>query len=93
MIHHYLDIILCLGPGVPGVVAGTVGGVFGLTLLIYAVRYCKKEWNANNNKEEERPLIIDNPIGEKNPATQSRPSRIGSSNAKPDVNVIRSAHS
>ena len=95
---------LCLGPGVPGVVAGSVGGVFGLTFLIYAVRYCKKTRNANNNNDERQRIlrnaeddqqanVIHNPIEELNPAIRSGPSPIGSPHAKPDVNVIRSVHS
>ena len=88
---------MCLGPGVPVVVAGSVGVVFGLTLLIHAVRYCKKQWNANRDNDERQPIlgnveVIDNPVEELSPANQL-PSPIGSSQAKPDVNVIRSVRS
>lgn len=91
---------MCLGPGVPVVVTGAVGGVFGLTFLIYAVIYCKKKRNGNNNNEEQQRIlrndegVIHNPIEVlRDPANRSQPSPIGSSHAKPDVNVIRSAYS
>ena len=98
---------MCLGPGVPPrVVAGSVvGGIVGLALFIYVgVRYCKKNRNANNNNDERQRMlrnnpgddpqanVIHNPIEGLNPANRSGPSPIGSSHAKPDVNVIRSVH-
>ena len=92
-----LSCYICFRLGVPGVVAGSVGGVFGLTLLIHAISYCKKQWNANRDNDERQPIlgnveVIDNPVEELNPANQL-PSPIGSSQAKPDVNVIRSVRS
>ena len=95
---------MCLGPGAPVVVAGSVGGgVIGLIFLICVVRYCKKNRNANNNNDERQRIlrdpeddpqanVIHNPIEGLNPVNRSGPSPIGSSHVKPDVNVIRSVH-
>ena len=87
---------MCLGPGVPVIVASAAGGFFALIGLIYAVRYCKKERNGNNDDGERQPIIgneIHNPIAELDPANRSRPSPSGSSHAKADVNVIGSVYS
>ena len=87
---------MCLSVlGIVETTVGAVAGVFTFIGLIYvAVRY----WNKNNDAGEREPLLRDaaadvvhNPIGQSNPANPSRPSPIGSSHTKADVNVIGSA--
>jgi len=83
-------------PGVPVIVASAAGGFFALIWLIYAVRYCTKERNGNNDDGERQPILgneIHNPIEGLDPANRSRPSPSGLSHAKADVNVIGSVHS
>ena len=80
-----------LGPGVTVIAVSAVGafvGVFALLRLISAVRYCHQ----NNDGEQERLLgnRIHNVFGGLNPAIPSRPSPVGSSHPKADVNVIGS---
>ena len=98
---------MCLVPGVPGFVIGAVGAVgvvFAVAGLVYVVRYFLKKRNENNDNGERQHLVgdgggdqhahvIHNPIEEFNPPNRSRQMPIGSSHAKADVNVIRSAHS
>lgn len=90
---------MCLGPGVPVIVLGAVGGVFALTWLIYGVKYCKEKQKKNDEREQQpilrdqQPNVIHNPFKELNSANRSHPSPIGSSNAKADVNVIESVRS
>lgn len=84
------------------IAAAAVSGVVAATGLLWLVRhYCKKP-NQNNDIGERRRLldngggdqhadVIHNPIEELNPENRSRPTPIGSSRTKADVNVIRSA--
>lgn len=90
---------LCLGKTentIVAVSAAVVSVVVAVTGLACLVRYFRKKRNENNDNGEREQLlrngnVIHNPIEELNREIGSRPTPIGSSHTKADVNVIRSA--
>lgn len=88
---------LCLGKTentIVAVSAAVVSVVVAVTGLACLVRYFRKKRNENNDNGEQllrNGNVIHNPIEELNREIGSRPTPIGSSHTKADVNVIRSA--
>ena len=84
------------------IAAAAVSGVVAGNGLLWLVRHYRKKPNQNNDNGEGQHLldngggdqhanVIHNPIEELNSENRSRPTPIGSSRTKADVNVIRSA--